>query len=140
MASNAESSPWGAIPAAKMAQAWEKVVPNSAERILDEALKNVARERRLAWAQVALQGLTLLLVGGSVASFVWLAKYYVDHGAPTQGATIVCTGLVALVGALLGRKVVADRKSVESSDKTNDDSPSADNDSQAVEAGADPPP
>lgn len=110
MGSEAGARSWEELPAADMASAWEKLVPNSAERILAEALRNVARERRLAWAQVTIQAFTLLIVGGSVAAFIWLAKYYVDRDAPTQGAAIVCTGLVALVGALLGRQAVARRE------------------------------
>jgi hypothetical protein len=110
MASEASSDAWEALPTPKMAAAWEKVIPNSAERILEEALRNVSSERRLAWAQVCIQAATLLLIAGSVAAFVLLAKYYADRGAPTQGAAIVCTGLVALVGALLGRHVVSRRE------------------------------
>jgi hypothetical protein len=101
---------WVKLPTAEKARAWESQYPGAAQLMLNEALKNVRHERRLGWAQVFIQLLTVLFAGGSVVLFVWLAKYFVDHGAPTQGAAIVGTGLAALVGTFVGREAYAQKR------------------------------
>lgn len=71
---------------------------------------HVRHRRRLAWAQICIQVLRLVFAAGATALLVWLAKYYVDRGAPTQGAGIVGAGLAAVVAAFLGDRFVRQSK------------------------------
>lgn len=111
-ASDAPQSWWAQLPPAEKAKAWEKVCPGSASVIIDEVVKRARHERRLAVAQIALQCIRLLFAGASVVLFAWLAKYFVDHGAATQGAGILVAGLVALVGAFLGQKAITEKSRI----------------------------
>lgn len=111
MASEAQPERWEGFPPADMAKAWEKAYPGSAEKMFVEAIRSVRDQRRLAWAQVCVEGLSTLFAGGTVVLFVWLARYFVDHGAPVEGAVVVGAGLAALVGVFLGRRAATTRGS-----------------------------
>jgi hypothetical protein len=69
----------------------------------------------MATAQVGVRVLLILCAFSSVVLFVWLATYFVNHHAATQGAVIVGTGLASLVGAFLGKDAIAKRNGSEPS-------------------------
>jgi hypothetical protein len=96
---------WAELPAIEKAKLWEKVAPGSASRMLDQTDRQVQHMRRLAWAKIAVSVLTILCAFASVVLFVWLATYYINRGAPTQGATIIAA-LAAVVAAFVGGRAV----------------------------------
>jgi len=108
---------WIQIPPTEKAKYWEKIAPGSADRILEQTYRQVRHMRRLAWAKISLSFLGILCAFASVALFVWLAKYYADHGAPTQGAMII-TALAAVVAAFVGSRAIVSRRSRHASQTT----------------------
>ena len=62
-----------------------------------------------SWARLWLSTFTMAGALATVVLFVWLAKYYVDHGAPTQGAAII-GALAAVVTASVGGRILSDRR------------------------------
>jgi len=97
-----EEAEYRDLAAAEKAKEWESVAPGTATRLIDEFAATRKHKRRLAWSHEVLEILKLICAFGCVALFVWLAKYFVDHDAATQGAAIVGVGLAALVTAFLG--------------------------------------
>lgn len=100
---------WAELPPAEKARIWEKVAPGSAERILEQTDRHMRHVRRMAWARLALSAFTATGALATVILFVWLAKYYMDHGAPTQGAAII-GALAAVVTAFLGGRILSERR------------------------------
>lgn len=105
-----ESQLWSGLPAEAKVREWENVVPGSAAILLKETRKQVRHMRRLAMAQVLVQLFPGICALASVVLFVWLARYFVNHNAPNQGAAVVGAGLVSLVATFLGRKAISERK------------------------------
>jgi hypothetical protein len=101
---------WAELPPVEKAKLWEKVAPGSSTKILDQTYRQVRHVRRLAWARLALSAFTVASALTTVILFVWLAKYYVDHGAATQGAAII-GALAAVVTAFIGGRVLAGKRS-----------------------------
>lgn len=106
---------WSGLPPREQAAAWEKQVPGSARIMLEEVRRLNRHKRRIAVAQIGVQVLLIVCAFSSVILFVWLATYFVNHHAPTQGAIVVGAGLVSLVGAFLGRGAISKRTSPDSS-------------------------
>jgi cyanate permease len=77
--------------------------------MLDQTDRQVLHARRLAWAKVGLTGFGIACGFASVLLFIWLAKYYIDHGAPTQGAAII-GALAAVVAAFVGSKAISEKR------------------------------
>lgn len=94
------------------ARLWEKVAPGTAARILDQTDRQVRHARRQAWAKIALSAFTVASALVTVILFVWLAKYYADHNAATQGAAII-GALAAVVAAFIGGRVISGKRSAE---------------------------
>lgn len=65
--------------------------------------------RRMAWARLWLSTFTAAGALATVVLFVWLAKYYVDHCAPTRGAAVI-GALAAVVTAFFGGRILSDRR------------------------------
>jgi hypothetical protein len=95
---------------AQKAKEWEDVVPGSGRVILAELRKERRHDRNLARLQVALSALPVLSALVATLALVWLAKYFVDHQAPTQGATVVGSSLAAVIAAFLGSKLIQRKK------------------------------
>jgi hypothetical protein len=100
---------WAELPPAEKARIWEKVAPGSAANILEQTGRQVRHVRRMAWARLWLSFFTAAGALTTVVLFVWLAKYYVDHGAPTQGAAII-GALAAVVTAFVGGRILTGRR------------------------------
>jgi cyanate permease len=100
---------WAELSPVEKARYWEKVAPGTAAKILDQTNQQVRHLRRLAWARLTLSAFTVVSALATVVLFVWLAKYYVDHGAGTQGAAII-GALAAVVTAFIGGQVLSGRR------------------------------
>lgn len=104
------SALWHDLPPEEKVKIWEDIVPGTAPELLKQVYKQARHRRRLAMLQEFRQWLPYLSAFGSVALFVWLAKYFVDNGAPIEGASVVGAGLATLVAAFLGTRVVSGRR------------------------------
>lgn len=60
-------------------------------------------------ANIALSMFTVTSALATVVLFVWLAKYYVDHHAATQGAAII-GALAAVVTAFIGGRALSAKR------------------------------
>lgn len=109
---------WAELPPVEKAKLWEKVAPGTADRILDQTDRQVRHARRLAWANIALSAFTVASALATVILFVWLAKYYADHHAATQGAAII-GALAAVVTAFIGGRVLSEKHSSEDKDTSS---------------------
>lgn len=107
--SAAVSAWWAELPPVDQARLWEKVAPGTAAKILDQTDRQVRHARRLAWANIALSMFTVTSALATVVLFVWLAKYYVDHHAATQGAAII-GALAAVVTAFIGGRALSAKR------------------------------
>jgi hypothetical protein len=106
-----QATTYEGLPAAEKVQAWEAVQQGAAQILLEEFRSARKHQRRLTWFREALSLLRIIFAFASVVLFVWLARYFVDQNAPTQGAALVGAGLAALVTAFLGQQIVAERGS-----------------------------
>jgi cyanate permease len=113
MASETDPAPvaslWAALPPPEKARYWNKAVPGSAARIVEQTEQQVKHVRRMAWARLGLRVFTVASALAAVILFVWLAKYYADHGAPTQGAAII-GALAAVVTAIIGGRALTGKR------------------------------
>lgn len=113
MASDTESAAitawWAELPPVEKARIWEKVAPGTAAKILEQTDRQVRHVRRLAWARLALSAFKVLSALATVVLFVWLAKYYADHNAATQGSVII-GALAAVVAAFIGGQVYSEKR------------------------------
>ena len=108
-ASTTTKSWWAELPPVEKAEIWEKVAPGSCIRMLEQTDRQIRHMRRVAWAKLGLAGFGISCGFASVLLFVWLAKYYIDHHAPTQGAAIV-GALAAVVAAFVGGKAIGGKR------------------------------
>ena len=105
---------WSELPPLSQAKAWEKELPGSAKIVFEEVQRTARHKRRIAIAEVAARILLIVCAFSSVVLFAWLATYFVNHNAPTQGAVVVGAGLASLVGAFLGKETIS-RKTAQAS-------------------------
>jgi hypothetical protein len=104
VAAGSGDNSWAKLPVVEQAERWEQLVPGTAERMIREVELGFAHERKMAWTQMVLQTLGAVLGSGTVLGYIWLAKYYLDHGEATAGAGILGTGAVAAAGVFVGWK------------------------------------
>lgn len=100
---------WANLPPVEQAREWEAFRPGTFEQVLAFVLREAGyreeeakHERRLDYIAVAIEVMTLVFALGAVLTFVWLAKYYVDHHAASQGVKIFGFGTASIVAAFLG--------------------------------------
>jgi hypothetical protein len=91
---------WAELPSAEQSDAWERTVPGSAERMVRQVEADYEHRRRMDRIDVWFRAAGTATAAGGIAGFVWLAKYIVDHGAPTAGAGLLGSGVIAACGAL----------------------------------------
>ncbi|WP_067793903.1 hypothetical protein [Actinomadura formosensis] len=100
---------WAELPPADVVEAWERLAPGTFARIMasieqqehDRRLQN-RHERILDWIDVVFRAVGLLCAISAVVAFVFLARYFVDHGAATQ-AVGVLGGAAGIVGVFVAR-------------------------------------
>ncbi|MFE7267678.1 hypothetical protein ACFU9B_37565 [Streptomyces sp. NPDC057592] len=109
-------TPYSALPAAGQAEEWERAVPGAGERILRIVEQDFERqaekhrqwcldrihERRLDTVNLVLRATGLIVGSGGVAGYLWVAKYFVDHGAAVPAAGMLGGGVAALAAAFVG--------------------------------------
>ncbi|MGP3927080.1 hypothetical protein [Streptomyces sp. 8N616] len=96
--------PWGDRLPVEQAKEWEALRPGTVEWMLEELRREREHRRRVEWVHTGLQALGSALGAGTAVAYIWVATYFLDHDAATQGAAILGGGAAALVGAFLGRK------------------------------------
>jgi hypothetical protein len=93
--------PWDSVLSQDLAKL-DGLAPDTRDRCLSMLDRQEAHRRHLRWADRCLYGFGTLLSGGSVGAYVWVAVYFVNHHAPTQGAAILGGGAATLAGIFLG--------------------------------------
>lgn len=104
---------WQKLPPAEQARAWEKIRPGTFDQIWREAQTegshrrqleiDLARhQRRMAWFIQVLQLLRILGAFAALTVLAFVSLYFVNHHAPTQGASIFTVGGISAVGLFLG--------------------------------------
>jgi cyanate permease len=73
---------------------------------MDEIEREEKHRRRTEWAEPCTRVFGQLCAFGTVIVLAFLARYFVDHGAPTQGASIIITGAVSIVTVFLTNRLV----------------------------------
>lgn len=100
-ASAMPASRWADLPTPAQAKQWEAVKPGTIDRILDAVEQAERHDQRMQWAELGLRLFGTLAGLGSVVVLALVAKYFVDHGAATQGAGIFGLGAASMVAAFL---------------------------------------
>lgn len=115
---------WRKLPPSEQAKAWERIRPGTFSEIWAEAVADgshrrqldiddarhrrkleeeaAIHDRRLDWFMQTIQLMRVLGASGALLALVYTAVYFVDHHAPTQGASVLGIGGVTLVGLFLG--------------------------------------
>ncbi|WP_194838553.1 hypothetical protein [Nocardia sp. XZ_19_369] len=96
-------SRWADFLASIDVEKWETVHPGAVERLFDVVEKAERHDQRMAWAEFAMRGVGVVSSVAVVAVLSATAKYFIDHGAPTQGASILGGGAALIVTALVTR-------------------------------------
>ena len=113
MSINPSFAEWRKLPPVEQARAWEKIRPGTFEEIWKEALAEgqhrrkledaeAQHRRRMDWFEQAIQLIRVLGAFAALLGLVYTGIYFVNHHAPTQGASVFGVGGVALVGLFLG--------------------------------------
>ncbi|MDX3111116.1 hypothetical protein [Nonomuraea angiospora] len=103
---NGTGQPPGGLPAIiAQAEAWEKIKPGTLDQVLKLIEDADRRDNQRYWAEFWLR------IAGTVCGLVFalslclLAKYFVDKGAPTQGAALFGVGAASMVTAFLTQRL-----------------------------------
>ncbi|MEV0324781.1 hypothetical protein ACIBKX_36785 [Streptomyces sp. NPDC050658] len=100
------------LPLAAEAEHWNRMLPDSAKRMMDlveqdfelkrrrveQQILDSVHQRRLDIVHTCFHGLGVAVGTGMLVGFVWLAKYAIDHGAANAG---MLGGGIAAAAALV---------------------------------------
>jgi hypothetical protein len=86
-----------AMPTADEAKLWEKACPGSFNRIMCEIETAERHQRRTEIIELVSRIFGQICGFATVIVMALLARYFVDHGAPSQGAAIIVSGAAATV-------------------------------------------
>lgn len=106
-------SVWSQLGPAEQAKEWEDFKPGSFELVFNMLKERVEHERKaqelearhnrvLDYLAVSIQLLALVFGLGTIVILALTAKYYVDHGAGSQGSKIFGFGAGSVVAAFVG--------------------------------------
>lgn len=107
---------WQALPTPQKIEAYEKAYPGTTERMLRLAETRIQDSWRVARAQILMNAFGHVCAFASVIVLAFVAKYFVDAHAPAEGAAIVVTGAVSIVGIFVTGRVVKARQGQQSED------------------------
>ncbi|MGX1851152.1 hypothetical protein [Streptomyces sp. NPDC055299] len=100
--------PYQELLAGEQAERWERVVPGAGERILrlverdfEQQGLNQIHQRRMDLANLVLRATGAVVGSGAVAGYLWVAKYFVDHGAAVPAAGMLAGGVAAIAAAIV---------------------------------------
>lgn len=96
---------WQEMPLPDQVAEWERLLPGSAERILQQVERNYEHERAMDRIDVRFRVAGMSVAGAGLAGILWVAKYVVDHGQALAGASLLGSGIVALTGVLIAKRV-----------------------------------
>jgi uncharacterized membrane protein len=89
------------LPTPTQAKQWEEVGPGTFDRIMTEIEHEEKHRRRMESAELCSRIFGQICAFGTVVVLALLARYFVDHGAATQGASIIVTGAASIVAVFL---------------------------------------
>lgn len=100
--------PYEELLAGEQAELWERVVPGAGERILrlveqdfEQQCLNHIHQRRMDMANLVFRAAGVVIGSGGLAGFLWVAKYFVDHGAAVPAAGMLGGGIAAIATAVV---------------------------------------
>jgi hypothetical protein len=108
-----EASLWPSLGPVEQAREWEEFRPGTFEQMFGLVIReaeyrraladqDAKHERRLDYIAIGLQLLSLASALAAVAILSLIAKYYVDHGAASQGVKVFGFGAGSIVATFLG--------------------------------------
>jgi uncharacterized membrane protein len=97
------------LPTPAQAKQWEELGPGTFNRIMTEIEHEEKHRRRMDSAELCSRIFGQICAFGTVVVLTFLAGYYVDHGAATQGASIIGTGAASIVAVFLTSRLSSRR-------------------------------
>jgi uncharacterized membrane protein len=97
------------MPTPAQVQQWEQAYPGSFVRIMGEIQTEERHRRRLETIDQVSRIFGQVCGLGTVVMLALLAKYFADHGAPTQGAAIIISGAATIVAIFVTGRLKRDR-------------------------------
>lgn len=101
-----KTAPGVIFPTPAEARQWEEVCPGTFDRIMTEIQQEEKHRRRMEWAYLCQRTFGQVCALGTVIALAFLASYFVDHGAATQGAALIVTGAVSIVTVFVTGRLV----------------------------------
>jgi len=98
---------WAAMPTPGKLEAYERAAPGTAERMLALLEAQQLHTQRIELDALRIRRLGHLLAFLSVLVLAGVASYFVNRGAPTQGAAVIVTGAVAVTGIFVTGRVAS---------------------------------
>ncbi|MFF4506904.1 DUF2335 domain-containing protein [Streptomyces sp. NPDC001401] len=95
------SRSWGDLPPAEQGAIWNETVPGSAERMIRQIEAEYEHRRRMDRIDVWFRAAGVATAAAGIAGFMWIAKYFVDHGAAAAAAGLLGSGVIAALAARL---------------------------------------
>jgi uncharacterized membrane protein len=97
------------LPTPTQAKQWEELRPGTFDRFMVEIVQEEKHRRRMEWTELCSRVFGQVCAFGTVVVLASLARYFVDHGAATQGASIIVTGAVSIVTVFLTNRLARRR-------------------------------
>jgi uncharacterized membrane protein len=97
------------LPTPAQAKQWEELGPGTFARFMSEVEQEEKHRRRMEWAELCSRVFGQVCAFGTVVVLALLARYFVDRGAATQGASIIITGAVSIVTVFLTNRLTRGR-------------------------------
>jgi uncharacterized membrane protein len=97
------------VPTPTQAKQWEELAPGTFNRFMVEIEQEEKHRRCMESADFCSRIFGQVCAFGTVVVFAFLARYFVDHGAATQGASIIITGAVSIVTVFLTNRLARRR-------------------------------
>jgi uncharacterized membrane protein len=97
------------LPTPTQAKQWEELLPGTFARLMAEIEREEKHRRRVESAELCSRIFGQVCAFGALIVLVFLAGYFVDHGAATQGAAIIVTGAVSIVAVFLTNRLAPPR-------------------------------
>lgn len=97
------------LPTPIQAKQWEELGPGIFARLLAEIEQEEKHRRRMERTELGSRIFGQICAFGTVVVLAFLARYLVDHGAATQGASIIITGAVSIVTVFLTNRLARRR-------------------------------
>ena len=99
-------APHELLPLPQAIKDLEKSHRGSADWIFEQARKELAHRRRHRYVGALVQLVGYLCGFGAVLVLADLSRYFVNQQAPREGAAIIITGAVALVGTFVTGRII----------------------------------